>query len=529
MSDHAKGKATGFLSTVLSFPPSLLTMWGAMIALGIIARWYTIVHAASWWFDESLSYSFAKVPILQSWQYLKYENNPPLYFWILRGWGLIFGFGELPSRLLSVLLGVFAFIAFIYLASELFDRTTGIWAGAIYAVASLAIFWDTEARMYSLLALLTSLAYIYFLKILFKKARWIDVAIWIVVVALSFYTNITALWIPLSELAMVLLVRPTHAKRWKVVMGIIAPIILFLPWLFLFIRDRFAFSQSIAWGSWHYFSHRIFFSALFTEPTSFFNFWSLVDATALALSFFGSFVVMIWFVAYLWKHRHALNGRFVFVGVGLFVPLLISALTIDLGTSRYYLSSALFFWMVMAYGIKIVWERARSKLSFMVLIFCIGAYAIFNVQPAFRYAEHGNWDDAARWIDEQHPDLVLAMPKMWAAEVYGPSSPFLFLPPPIVPLENSSLDPLQMVTRYNYNWGSVDYALSPEESTVLAAEIGQATKGTSAVAFGYQGSEAENTVMADLEALGFREGNAFTVGGYIPEVIVMFDRTPGIH
>ncbi|HEY8667200.1 MAG TPA: glycosyltransferase family 39 protein [Tepidisphaeraceae bacterium] len=83
------------------------------------------------------------------------ENQPPLYFLVLRLWRDIFGDSDGALRSLSITASLSAIILLFLVVLELHDATSALWAAALMAVASPQIKFAQEARSYMLLTALS--------------------------------------------------------------------------------------------------------------------------------------------------------------------------------------------------------------------------------------------------------------------------------------------------------------------------------------------------------------------------------------
>ncbi|MGC1853278.1 MAG: glycosyltransferase family 39 protein, partial [Solirubrobacterales bacterium] len=94
------------------------------------------------------------------------ESAPPLYYALAWFWTQIAGTGEVGLRSFSALAGVATVPVAYLLGAELRSRRTGIVAAALVAVNPMLLWYSQEARSYALLALLTALAALYFVRAL---------------------------------------------------------------------------------------------------------------------------------------------------------------------------------------------------------------------------------------------------------------------------------------------------------------------------------------------------------------------------
>lgn len=137
------------------------------ILLGFGLRVYNLTYH-SLWFDEAISLRWAKstVPtILDVSMHLVEDRLPPLYYLLLKGWGLLAGFSEFSVRYLSVALGVLLVAVIYSLGRRLFNSAPASLAAALLAALNPFLVWySQEARMYALAVLVGSLGVLCFLK-----------------------------------------------------------------------------------------------------------------------------------------------------------------------------------------------------------------------------------------------------------------------------------------------------------------------------------------------------------------------------
>ena len=116
------------------------------------------------WLDEAITIHQAHLSLHDMFRSLYYgDRQPPLYHLTL--WLTIraFGDGEFAVRLPSLIAGTLVIPVLYEMGRELYDRRTGLIAGAFAAASPLLVWYSQEVRMYSfvtlfgLLALLTQL------------------------------------------------------------------------------------------------------------------------------------------------------------------------------------------------------------------------------------------------------------------------------------------------------------------------------------------------------------------------------------
>jgi mannosyltransferase len=116
------------------------------------------------------------------------ESAPPLYYALAWLWTQLTGTAEFGLRSLSALAGVAIVPVAYLLGAELRGRRAGIAAAALVAVNPMLVWYSQEARAYALLALLTAVAALYFVRAL-DRGRRRDLNRWGVASALALATH----------------------------------------------------------------------------------------------------------------------------------------------------------------------------------------------------------------------------------------------------------------------------------------------------------------------------------------------------
>ncbi len=132
-----------------------------VLALAAGLRFYNL-GSQSLWSDEGNSAALATRSLVQIAQDAAHDIHPPLYYWLLRLWTTVFGLSEVGLRSLSAVLGTLLVLVIYGLGARLFNRTTGLAAAFIAAIAPFQVYYSQEARMYILVALEGALAALLF-------------------------------------------------------------------------------------------------------------------------------------------------------------------------------------------------------------------------------------------------------------------------------------------------------------------------------------------------------------------------------
>jgi dolichyl-phosphate-mannose-protein mannosyltransferase len=93
------------------------------------------------------------------WQHVtKVEVNPPLYFYLIKIWSLVFGTGHIALRLFSAFAGSFApVLIFLTMRSIGAKKYASFLCALLLAISPLALWYGQQARCYSLLMTISSL------------------------------------------------------------------------------------------------------------------------------------------------------------------------------------------------------------------------------------------------------------------------------------------------------------------------------------------------------------------------------------
>ncbi len=138
-----------------------------IIIIAVIFRFYSLDHL-SLNLDESQSVWQASHSINYIIEYMSKNVHLPLHNALLHFWMNIFGTSEVSVRMLSAIPGIFSVIALYFLAKEVISKNSAKLAALIGAISPFRPWHSREIRMYSILVLLTTLSYLFYIKA-FKK------------------------------------------------------------------------------------------------------------------------------------------------------------------------------------------------------------------------------------------------------------------------------------------------------------------------------------------------------------------------
>ena len=169
-----------------------LTALGALAVLaGVVLRFYS---PSVLWLDEAISVNIAKLPLSQIHGALRQDGAPPLYYVALHFWMKIFGQGDIAVRSLGGVISVAALPLF-WAAGQRVGGVRLAWTTFFVALMSpFAIFYATDARMYSLMVLWCVLGFLAIARALENPSRGRLLAVGLLTGALL-YTHYWALYL----------------------------------------------------------------------------------------------------------------------------------------------------------------------------------------------------------------------------------------------------------------------------------------------------------------------------------------------
>lgn len=202
----------------------------AVLLAGVAGRSFT---PSRLWLDEAISVAIARLPITEIPAALRHDGAPPLYYFLLHGWVRLFGTGDIAARSMSGLAAVLALPVSWVVGRRLGGPRLAAAATLILASSPFAAFFGTEARMYSLVMLLTLLGALALLRVLERPtwARAVPLGLASGALLLTHYWSAfllaaVGLWLLWSARA------PGHRRAALVALGgLCGGLLLLLPWL----------------------------------------------------------------------------------------------------------------------------------------------------------------------------------------------------------------------------------------------------------------------------------------------------------
>lgn len=213
---------------------SWLTIAIAVLVLGSIVIRFSVTSPL--WLDESQTVAIAHRSLSGLFAALRVDGSPPLFYLALHFWIDAFGTSTIAVRSLA---GVFslACLPAAYLAARSLGMPRDLrWAAVVlFATSPFAAYYGTEARMYSLLLLLTLLAVMAYERVWRQGAAWQILAAALVTSAMLLTHYWTLFFYAAGGLlALVLAIRGSRPAR-RVVIALVLAAIPFAPWAPTFV------------------------------------------------------------------------------------------------------------------------------------------------------------------------------------------------------------------------------------------------------------------------------------------------------
>ncbi|MHB8218847.1 MAG: glycosyltransferase family 39 protein [Acidimicrobiales bacterium] len=128
-----------------------------VLVAGVVLRFWT---RSALWLDEALTVDIARLPVHAIPSYLRRDGAPPLYYVLLHYWMDAFGQSDLAVRSLAGVISLVTLPVAWLAGRRVGGRARGPAVGWVVVVllasAPFAVYYASEARMYSLVMLLTA-------------------------------------------------------------------------------------------------------------------------------------------------------------------------------------------------------------------------------------------------------------------------------------------------------------------------------------------------------------------------------------
>lgn len=234
------------ISTPTNFSHTQKVLWLSWFGLLLVGSFLFVFRIAheSVWMDEAFSIAVADHPLGEIWRLTAEDCHPPLYYFMLRAFRLIFGDSILASRLFSAV-GAFCLVL---LGIGPIRRVCGNKVALIYTLLAIVmpilVAHAQEIRMYSWAAFFVTGMAVYTCLAIYegKRSNWIALGLFTIAAMYTHvYSLFAAFFIGLFALVRLLVKDRRKLPAFLIAVGI--PILLFIPWLFALLQQASRFSR----------------------------------------------------------------------------------------------------------------------------------------------------------------------------------------------------------------------------------------------------------------------------------------------
>ncbi len=177
------------------------------------------------------------------------DTSPPLYYLLLYSWTLVFGTSDAALRLFSTVCSLACLPFVVAIARRTGGRGAVLPACVLFAISPIAIYYSTEARMYSLLWVCV-LATMWASLALYQHGGSISLLVlWISASAAGFLTHYFFVF-PWLAILLCLLLQPGRLRRVHLVSATFIAMVLILPWYIYLPQSLARWRITMDWLSW---------------------------------------------------------------------------------------------------------------------------------------------------------------------------------------------------------------------------------------------------------------------------------------
>lgn len=163
-----------------------------ILLLGLVLRLVSINQ--SLWLDEATSAILARdfsIPDILT-KFSPGDFHPPLYYFALKLWSLVFGTSEFALRGMSIFAGLGGIYILYLVVRDLFNKRAALIASLLLATSGLHLYFSQEARMYQLASFFILLSIYFFVKIEKNNSagEWLKFSIFTALSGMTHYMTI---------------------------------------------------------------------------------------------------------------------------------------------------------------------------------------------------------------------------------------------------------------------------------------------------------------------------------------------------
>lgn len=160
---------------------------------------------SSIWFDEAYSAYLVRGDFKQIWEMTAVDVHPPLFYFLLKIWSIMFGTSAVAMRFMSVFFGLIAIVFIFHLVKKWFGVKVASVATLTAAVSPMLVRYSQEMRMYTLVLLIVVMATYYLTLALEKGTERSGRKYWVVyavLMAIGMWTHYFSAFMWIAQLVL---------------------------------------------------------------------------------------------------------------------------------------------------------------------------------------------------------------------------------------------------------------------------------------------------------------------------------------
>lgn len=204
-----------------------------ILLLGLVLRLFAL-NTHDFWFDEAITYHFAKLPINELLRAVATDNNPPLYYLVIH-FVLKISQNETVLRFPSLLFNLLTIYLLYKLFKKKLNEKIALYTAGFYSVSPLSVYIATEARLHSLAALLLVILTSSYLSLI-KNPNSKNLIIFTITSIISLFTQyyMALIFIPMT-ITIIFKKQKEIIKKWFLILFICTAIL--SPWLIFSLQS----------------------------------------------------------------------------------------------------------------------------------------------------------------------------------------------------------------------------------------------------------------------------------------------------
>ena len=441
-----------------------------LVAFGL--RVYQL-DAQSLWYDEGVTATLAQRDLTALTAWTARDIQPPLYYYVVAGWGRLAGWSEWSLRFVSAWWGSLLVPLMALLTNKLLrNRNAALIAALLTTTHPLLVYYSQEARMYTMVVALGVLTGYYFLAALDNQTasyrQWVP---YIIVATATIYTHYFAFFLlfafglvgiaqTLHERDHLLITRPLITRPLIIIGAHLTIVLLFALWL-IPLLTQLATDRSYWQGTFNV------MEAVRAIALRFVVGETVLEEFAPPYLWIAGMVTLLSggiFIIRAWQERHARNAL-LFTAAWLLIPtlcVLTLAVAVPKFNVRYVLLALPALILLWSYGATVLVRipgtppndpqfpnsigsppqpqtRQRLRLSIgrvATVLMLLPLVAIFLIADRNWYTDHSflkaQWRAAAAYVRLHHEAgeaVVLVSGHTWPVwDYYAPDLPAIHLP-----------------------------------------------------------------------------------------------------